>query len=140
MYKYTIYCTQAQIRKALELDAPIEIIDTREIYDKMKLDNRPFEETYNDINCVIIDDTAYLNVTAEQMQEWLRKEKKIFVKICPYVSMNHEDEYDALLVNLYNGHVATVQQGCDNPKIATLTAIDAALEYLSKNTIKNENN
>lgn len=62
---------------------------------------------------------------------WLVEEKKIFVKVNPYVSMYELDEYDAILVNLQNGFIKTVKQGCSSPKEAVLVAIDEALNYLS---------
>ena len=125
MNQYTITCTFEQAKKALELGAPITTIKSIRTKDTVLSDD-----------VIEFDKDTFTYVvppTAEQMQEWLRSEKKIFVKICPYVSMYHEDEYDALLVNLCNGHVLTVQQGCNNTKEAIITAINVALQYLANN-------
>lgn len=109
MNQYIIHCTEAQTKRALELGAPI-----------IKRYNR-----FDDFTECILD-----NPTAEQMIGWLNIEKKIFVMVRPYVSMYHEDEYDSILMNLCNGYMLNVKQGCDNSKEATLAAIDAALEHL----------
>ena len=106
---YTIYCTESQTRKALELGASIENVH----YD-------------NDGGFIYAD-----NPTTEQMIGWLVEEKKIFVKVNPYVSMYEPDEYDAILVNFQNGFRKTVKQGCSSPKEAVLAAIDEALNCLN---------
>lgn len=131
MDRYTIYCTEEQTKKALELDAPIERGHDGSRYFNIGVPTL-FDE--NDEICRVKNSVIFIP-TAEQMCGWLIDEKKIFVKVNPYVSLTHEDEYDSLLVNLVNGHVLLVKQACNNLKEATLAAIDAALEYLSNNKL-----
>lgn len=115
---YTIYCTESQTRKALELGASLYL--------------QTVDDEKDSIEVIIDGRYDYYEIpTAEQMIGWLVEEKKIFVKVNPYVSMYELDEYDAILVNLQNGFIKTVKQGCSSPKEAVLAAIDEALNYLS---------
>lgn len=90
----------------------------------MKFNNKSFEETYNDVGCVIVDDNVYLSVTAEQMIGWL--EEHYFLSFDVYqphlswsCSVKHKDEEFVFLDSL------------DSRKEATIAAIDAALDYLT---------
>lgn len=120
MNRYTIYCTPEQTKKALELGAPIRFASINDIRLGRYIETECDKETYE-------------IPTAVQMVGWLNIEKKIFVEVRPYVSICHEDKYDSTLINLCNGHMLNVKQGCNNSKEATLAAIDVALEYLTNN-------
>lgn len=99
---YTIYCTEAQTKKALELGAPI-----------IKRYNR-----FDDFTECILD-----NPTAEQMIEWLRS-KGFRFKIDEL-----SDTITAYRVTF--GYWYKVGQS-SNPKGATFAVIDAALDYLNR--------
>lgn len=122
MEQYTIYCTESQTRKALELGAPIEL--ESEYYhpteNDFKLDNpipcKSFTRGYHYAKCP----------TAEQMIGWLEEqcvyELSIYKSIWTWGwTILFKDEYRI------NGHEFKSR------KEATLAAIDAALEYLSNN-------
>lgn len=120
---YTIYCTPEQTKTALELGAPIEWLDSRKYHDAMNFNNKSFEETYNDVVCVIVDDNVYLSVTAEQMIGWLRSQGFRF-KI--------EELSDTITAYRTTfGYWYKCGQS-SNPKGATFAIIDNALEYLTK--------
>lgn len=113
MNRYTIYCTEAQTKKALELGAPI-LADTQEIK-FAGLNGLPF-----DIDRVVIP-------TAEQMILWL-EEQGILIDIDTEWNKSvlvyvWDCENKSLINNVFHG----------SRKNATLVAIDAALDYLSNN-------
>lgn len=121
MELYTIYCTEEQTKKALKLGAPIETYKPIIINSKAGGSfTTPTIET----------------VTAEQMIGWL-EEQGILVLIDPSQDkffgtycLKREDGYwlnRIFLEGLYSSR-----------KEATLSAIDAALEYLSGNKKERE--
>lgn len=102
---YTIYCTDEQTRKALELGAPIEFQ----------------EDASHD------DGKSSIDPTAEQMVGWL-EEQEILIDIDTEWNKSvlvyvWDCENKSLINNVFHG----------SRKEATLAAIDAALEYLSNN-------
>ena len=109
MQRYTLYCTEAQTRKALELGAPIfptSFNDNgkHQIFDKLNL-------CYYDIP------------TAGQMLGWLRS-KGLRFKIAEYTNTTywqyHNESSFKCGSELYY-------------KDAVLSLIDAALDYLTNN-------
>lgn len=110
MNKYTIYCTEEQTRKALELGAPI---NTRWSYDGYY--PVPF------IKVIKIEYAHYAEVpTAEEMIGWL-EEQGFYFRI---ETTGSSVEIDAkCIVEIHNS----------TRKDAILTAINAAQEYLSNN-------
>lgn len=114
---YTIYCTPEQTRKALELGAPLLTVCPNYhgsiVNGTMMMDN----------------DLIYIP-TAEQMRGWL-EEKGIFIEIKYY---SHDRDYGSSIRRISNGNNI---RGClgfvKTRKEATLSAIDAALEYLTNN-------
>lgn len=127
---YTIYCSPEQTKKALDLGAQINTIGcTRgEI---------PLLDDY--VELVVMDDNTSIIgkiPTAEQMIGWLEWQKQIDeVVIYKYQRLGRRywcyDIYDE------NGFCVSIddnrREGYSSRKEATLAAIDAALEYLSKN-------
>lgn len=114
MYQYTIYCTEEQTKKALELSAPIEVSQRIE-----KVVNRKYFSDLSDFTFTIIP-------TAEQMLGWLEVQGFHFdfeymTMTCCMVQYNHE---------YINNPI------CGTRKEATLAGIDAALEYLTNKKIK----
>lgn len=112
MNRYTIPCTEQQTRKALEFGAPIEIETSF-----MALVNRTYFDNEN--KYVIIP-------TAEQMIGWL-EEQGILIDIDAEWNKSvlvyvWDCENKSLINNVFHG----------SRKKATLAAIDAALEYLTK--------
>lgn len=109
MFNYTIYCTEEQTRKVLELGAPLI---------------RFYSTGCSDfINTLIISDTeAYAIPTAEEMIGWL-EEQEIFINVI------HDEVY------FYNIQVNDPQplklDKYTNRREATLAAIDSALAYLA---------
>ena len=119
MEKYTIYCTEEQTKKALELGAPI--ISYHNAFTTNDIPHYTIEEGNG--NCML-----YIIPTAEQMIGWLEE---------------HIDEIDACKKNdgtwfyiFYpnNTIVNHIKEGFSSRKEATLAAIDAALDYLKKKT------
>lgn len=114
MEKYTIYCTEEQTKKALEMGAPIRVVDTLG-----DLVNTNFF-TNTDTNL------ATIIPTAEQMIGWLEEQEGIkdiaIAQPCHWVFI------------IYEGiSYHSTGEGFKTRKEATLAAIDAALEYLSRN-------
>lgn len=116
MNKYTIYCTEEQTRKALELGAPIVITPMLNI-----LRNEMGKAGY------ILDSSMYWFPTTEQMIGWL-EEKGLQIdadwswagQITTYVWDKAEHKH------VYTSNANSRQE-------ATLAVIDAALDYLIEN-------
>lgn len=109
---YTIYCTEEQTKKALELGASIELASIIDIK------NERF---------ATIGKEYYCTPTAEQIIGWL-EEQGILIDIDPewnkYVSVYVWDcENKSLINNVFRG----------SRKGATIVAIDTALDYLTQN-------
>lgn len=115
MYRYTIDCTFEQIKKALELGAPIE------------------RDEYEDRPYVYIDD-AYLIPTAEQMRGWLMDKLQITTWHIDYFPTPGKYGYTIIGrdVVIEQGRGALTKDLYDSYNKATLAAIDAALKYLIK--------
>ena len=116
MNKYTIYCTEEQTRKALELGAPIntEINYTRT--------GSQFEGIYND------GKTFYYLPTAEQILNWLEEHKLQIV-----ITVSSTDRWIPIIYETSSSHPLYIGENTDSRVKATIAAIDAALEYLSDN-------
>lgn len=114
---YTIFCTEAQTKKAIKLGAPINIfIHTSS---ESKENYKPIGEC---IDAVI--------PTAEQMIGWLRKEKGLFVE--PYLNGECCYSFSPIVSTKEDGEIIHLEAE-DDPDKATLVAIDAALDYLTNN-------
>lgn len=124
MYRYTIYCTEVQTKKALELGAPLEVCN----YNEVNTDRGFFNK--DTVSC-------YRKPTAEQMIGWLTATMDITTWHINYFPT----------VNMYGYTIIgkDVVLECDrgemskylykSSKEATLAAIDAALEYLVENNL-----
>lgn len=119
MNKYTIYCTEEQTRKALELGAPIrKEPSSLELYQCVRTDEK---------DNVTGQSIWLISPTAEQMMGFFRS-KNIHIVI-------HKDIVDKWSV--YGHEIEPIEftvfdrlTGYNSFKEATLAAIDAALEYL----------
>lgn len=116
MDKYTIYCTEEQIKKALKLDAPIIVI--------------PEEYKEDVIHFQMYLDGENVSVkipTAEQMTGWLDEQGLLIV-------IDKNDNYYTWEVyrNIYLIDMSKTKSIVSR-KEALLSAIDVALEYLSNN-------
>ena len=111
MNKYTIYCTEAQTRKALELGAPMEPQTSSTLIDTL---------------CAFCSDGMYVIPTAEQMISWLEEQENI-IEIC--IKRIGTWRYEIYI----EPHYHKEEGGYSTRKEATLAAIDAALEYLTNN-------
>ena len=112
MEQYTIYCTKGQTNKALELGAPLDEF----------CGFRP---------AVFIDGILYDIPTAEQMIGWL-EEQGIGITITKV--MNGDlFQYMAHVTDIQFRYLGRYGTFYNSRQEATLAAIDAALEYLSKN-------
>lgn len=114
MSDYSCYCTTEQTKKDIELGAPID--NSLVCYEGFDIVYH--NEDYSSILYAVIP-------TAEEMVGWLRS-KGFRFKITDFEKgtiwkVAYGDWFD------FNGNEDM------NPKEATLTAIDAALEYLNKN-------
>lgn len=115
MEQYTIYCTAKQMNKALKLGAPIEV-----------------DFQFNS-KTAIINKKTYIVPTAEQMIGWFERQGLVIIDT---IRVTHpidgiswygyklifqwqKEEYNEIKYN--------------SRKEATLAAIDAAFDYLSKN-------
>ena len=115
MEQYTIYCTEEQTNKALELGAPIEV-----------------DFQFNS-KTAIINHKAYIVPTAEQMIGWLERQGLVIIDT---IIVTHPIDG----ISWYGYKLIFPWQKEDYSKIkydsrreATLAAIDAAFDYLSKN-------
>lgn len=111
MNRFTIYCTEEQTKRALELGAPIF---TAPYFSQV---------LYEIHNFFVKDETAYYFPTAEQMICWLEK-KGILISI---TACNTPDN------PIYNYSINRGEESWSTfstRKEATLAAIDAALDYL----------
>lgn len=126
MDRYTLHCTKEQTEKAFDLGAPIDGISSST------------NEDITTISCFKLDTPIYtdiikggfdyaLNPTAEQLINWL-EEQGLFVSICGYFA-DGKFTYD-----IDSKEFIDYRSGLYlSRKEATLAAIDAALDYLSKN-------
>lgn len=104
--RYTLFCTEAQTRKALELGAPL-----------FKYTSIP-----NFAEVIEISTSEYYEIpTAEQLIGWLEEQEGVDFSLKKY-----EYYYHSYINEKYIGNFKTRKE-------ATLAAIDAALEYLTKN-------
>lgn len=112
MQDYTIYCTEEQTKKALELGAPIIT------------SNSPF------MVCYILDNSNYAVIpTAEQMIGWLEEQGFRFT----IQSKNEDITFGFCVRDSKLTEIIDVKGGFHSRKVATLAAIDTALEYLINN-------
>lgn len=124
MEKYTTFCTEEQTRKALELGAPIRF-KTLCHYDLQDGKFIPYPDLDIDIN----GEPILIPPTAEQMIGWLESHDSIFSIEITIVSIaKMEWRWRLFAKGIYK-----TESLFSSPKEATLAAIDAALEYLSKN-------
>ncbi len=116
MERYTIYCTEEQTKKALELGAPIEVGT-----EKCTLpDNIMFIKKGQYHVAAIIP-------TAEQMIGWLDEQGIMF-------NLKHQkDGYCLISIETEKEIIKMDIDGSIYRNTATLAAIDSALDYLSKN-------
>lgn len=118
MNKYTIYCTEEQTKKALKLGAPIERTHSNPtmwfVYRYPKRFWVSTDDSKLDVGYVVGIPTA------NQMIGWL-EEQGINIAICICADGTYYNFYHKGLMKYYKTH-----------KEATLAAIDAALDYLSK--------
>lgn len=120
MNKYTIYCTEEQMRKALKLGAPIEI----------KYGSDRYNPSSDELRCLVNYDHMWYNKpTAEQMIGWLEGQG-IWIHFCK------PNQRPTLL----SYSVSNISKPCrrvfvgreyESRKEATIAAIDDALEYLT---------
>lgn len=122
MNRYTIYCTEEQTKKALELGAPIKINYHPPFNGENFMWLSPPADAIawnNSTNCLI--------PTAEEMIGWL-EEQKIFVDIAPCFDISCSWRIESKSYNKYE-YTSDIKV-CKTRKEATLAAIDAALDYL----------
>lgn len=120
MSDYSLYCTEEQTKKALELGTPL-----KQVFYSVQ-----FDEILKEYHLIKIEDKLYEIPTAEQMIGFFRT-KNIHIVI-------QKDVVDKWSV--YGHEIEPIEftifdrlTGYNSFKEATLSAIDAALEYLSKN-------
>lgn len=128
---YTIYCTPEQTRKAIELGAPIRNFITEEesikLVNTAKSENRidEYEKELNKFHQTIIRDKVYCIPTTEQMIGWI-EDMSTDIQVEIYMCSNRQWVWklDAKCRNIIY---------YSSRKEATIAAIYAALEYLTKN-------
>lgn len=116
MRRFANYCTEEQTKKAFELDAPL-----------IKCDSRDKRMMYCDHLCYPrIADYPYVIPTTEEMVGWLEDQGL-------HISIIYNDcTYKPEVRDMHDGFI-NKDEHLSSHKNATLAAIDAALEYLSKN-------
>lgn len=116
MEEFTICCTEEQTRKALELGAPLNSC----------YHNDDFQNT------IKIGSLHYVEIpTVGQMMGWLRTQGFAF-NIAEY-NDHFNDHVFWRVANNQDKKWYRSDDTLKDPKDAVLAAIDAALEYLSKN-------
>ena len=121
MNNYTIYCTEQQAKRAIELGAPLIKIDTS---DKMLI--------YGDNKCFpIIADYPYAIPTTDQMINWLEEQGFWYINISYYVTGDYWCYHG--VTNGGHDSIGYNMTSYNSRKEATIAAIDAALDYLEKN-------
>lgn len=131
MDKYTIYCTEEQTKKALELGAPLHTIIFKSVsaFKALKIidsGNLKNNHTLLD-NCQQSGDYCsklITNPTAEQMIGWL-EEKGVTVEIVKCETHWFARTYSHENTNFNKGRFFS-------RKGAILASIDSALDYLTK--------
>lgn len=122
MNRYTIYCTEAQAKKAFELGAPIECYTTN---------------IRNEDNLITFETKeVFIRPTAEQMCGWLEEQGLyVFAEPQPYNGgrLWIGNVYNINSPSNYHSYNCLFLQEYSSRQEATLAAIDAALEYLRKN-------
>lgn len=133
MFRYSIFCTEGQTRKAVELGAPIKTFSqsfadeyrTSIMYDKY-CSIPPIKRE----DC---EDEIYADIpTAEQMINWLESQG-ISIDLS-----THSRGYEWNLWKWFGYNINKIDSNgftIGPRKDATLAAIDAALEYLSNNNL-----
>lgn len=123
MNRYTIYCTEAQAKKTLELGAPIEF----EVECPVNLETLE-RSPYPDIKIGKDGEPILIIPTTEQMIGWLEEQGQS-IEVC---RLNKNNPNWSAFVD----DTQIIGKYYSTRKGAILDAIDAALEYLSNN---NEN-
>lgn len=121
LYDFTICCTEEQIRKAIELGAPI--IPTG-YYDFTGWDNDSIPK-----NSIIIGSKYYAIPTAAEMINWL-EEQGIIVDTYLFIGYGVPEGFG---FRIFNKGFRFDTCKYSTRKEATLAAIDAALVYLTNN-------
>lgn len=114
MNNYTIYCTPEQTKKALELGASIR---TCGYYYKQQFECNTVSET-----------DLHILPTSEQMIGWLEDQDNI-----DYIYVYKNYSIWLFKIILVSGMEVWCESRYNSRPEATLAAIDAALEYLTKN-------
>lgn len=129
MNRYTIYCTEQQTKKALELGAPIEILPNYTEYKGFPL-----------VKCKDGNDRPCIIPTVEQMINWL-EEQGVYFEI-GYMQYFHveggKDIFDKLAHEyririIDKTQLVSKESDFTSRQEDTLAAIDAALDYLTNN-------
>ena len=115
MEQYTIYCTEKQTNKALELGAPIEV-----------------DFQFNS-KTVIINHKAYIVPTAEQMIGWLEGQGLVSIDTIRVIHPIDGRSWYGYKLRFPWGKEEYNEIKYNSRREATLAAIDAAFDYLSKN-------
>lgn len=123
MNRYTIYCTEAQTKKARELGAPVEV---------KTIEEAP-KEWQGKAYFTGMATCAKLP-TAEQMIGWLRTKGFAF-NIAEY-NDHLNDHIFWRVANNQDKEWYKCDENTKDLKEATLAAIDAALEYLTNNNME----
>lgn len=116
MSDYSLYCTEEQTKKALELGAPIQYASIKDIG----------LERY-----VYVGDKWYTFPTTEQMIGWLEDGKIKKIRIDSLSYEDHEEWFYSIF-DMENNNIS-FNRNYNSRKEATLAAIDAALDYLTNN-------
>lgn len=116
MSDYSLYCTEAQTRKAFALGAPIEVLYTKDDY-QQKIPTIRIKDKFVNYD--------YFVPTAEQMLGWL-EEQEIHI-----IVVRSDDGFDVTYYYVLNERYGDYNY--TSRKEATLAAIDAALKYLTNN-------
>lgn len=114
MNRYTLYCSEAQTKKAFELGAPIELLPNYTEYKGLSF-----------IKCQDGNERPYIPPTAEQMIGWLEEQNLMF-----NITANIFDEYKVIVVKASSYETIANIKWHHNRKNAIIDGIDAALEYL----------
>lgn len=122
MEEFTIYCTEEQTKKALELCAPLNFVEEGRATWKQKHSSLYIPEKWR----------YFSYPTAEQMINWMEERGGISVNV-QRIMIGGSYKYMCHVTDLHFNYIGKGGIHYSTRKEATLAAIDIVLDYLINN-------